>query len=86
MTETPNQRKIMWLVGQRADLAGRSDQWEFGGVFDTEIAAIAACRDWSYFVASFYLNETFPHETTNVWLSSSYPLFSEAPENIRETS
>lgn len=36
--------------------------WSFGGVFDSEEKAVAACRTPAYFVAPFTLNEAQPPE------------------------
>lgn len=53
----------LWIVGQyKADTsAGRV--WEFAGVFDTQELAVAACRDYTYFVQPIVLNEAAPHES-----------------------
>jgi hypothetical protein len=48
----------VWLVGQ-----WKKERWEVQGVFDTKDAAIAACRDYFYFVMPLEMNKQLPHET-----------------------
>ena len=60
----------LWLVFQwRGDAMG----WpEFQGVFDTEAAALAACRTDQYCVCPAVLNKEIPDEPT-VWAGAYYP-------------
>lgn len=62
----------LWIVGQYLGDSEDGVAWDFQGVFDSESAAIAACRDSSYFVASATLNEELPHETVE-WDTCYYP-------------
>lgn len=54
-------RDIVYLVLQWYEEAG---QYEIGGVFDQKHRAVAACRDDSYVIGEFGLNQTLPHEST----------------------
>ena len=63
--------KKLWIVGQH--LGVEENDWEFGGVFDSEQKAIEACRDDNYFIGPTSLNEPHPHETAE-WEGSYYPL------------
>jgi hypothetical protein len=68
--------QTVWIVGQ-----WYTDQpWEFSGVFDSEAAAIAACRDDTYFIAPYTLNTAAPHETTDGMPGGYYPLLETADE------
>lgn len=62
----------LWIVGKfRGDYEDRI-AWEFQGVFDSEDAAIEACRDASYFVGPAELNNPLQHETSE-WPGCYYP-------------
>lgn len=72
----------LWIVNQvvRAVVDIRKDEYVRGhytaecvGVFESEELAIAACRDEHYFIASYELNEQWPHDTVENE-SSYYPL------------
>jgi hypothetical protein len=70
----------VWIVGQRSDFTGDTEQWAFIGVFTTRELAIAACRDWTYFVGACNLNESAPHEPSTDWLRDAhYPRVHEQP-------
>jgi hypothetical protein len=62
----------LYVVGQC-----RENTWEFQGVFDTEEAAIAACRTGKYFVGPIALNEALPDERANGWPGQFFPILSE---------
>lgn len=65
----------VWIVGQRSDVVGASEQWTFGGVFTTKEKALAACRDWTYFTGRCTLDDSAPHETSSDWLKDAhYPI------------
>jgi len=69
------QKDMVWIVGQRSDLVGETDQWTFVGVFTSKEKAIEACRDWTYFIGACNLDDAAPHEPTNDWLrDTQYPL------------
>ena len=71
----------VWIVGQRSDFLGDTDQWTFGGVFTSKEKAIAACRDWTYFCGACNLDEAAPHEVSTDWLRDAhYPRGHEQPE------
>jgi hypothetical protein len=71
----------IYLVGQRSDLTGETRQWTLNGVFSTKEAAVAACRDWSYFwMGPFGLDVQGPHETYEA--PGGYPKLSEAPPTL----
>lgn len=62
---------MLWVVGQV--FAGPLlSQWAFQGVFDSEEAAIAACRDAHYFIAPAVLNASRPHENEQ-WDGAYFP-------------
>jgi hypothetical protein len=70
----------VWIVGQRSDFTGETPQWTFIGVFTSKENAIAACRDWTYFVGACNLNESAPHEPVVDWLRDAhYPRGHEQP-------
>lgn len=60
----------LWLVGKSL---GSESHWEFGGVFDSEDKALAACHGPLYFVAPATLNEALPDETLPVWEGLYWP-------------
>lgn len=65
----------VWIVGQRSDLSGETEQWTFSGVFTSKEKAIAACRDSTYFCGACNLDEQAPHEVSNDWLRDAhYPV------------
>lgn len=45
---------------------------EFGGVFDTKLKAVRACRDETYYMAPVELNKRFPHESVE-FVDGYYP-------------
>ena len=53
----------VWICGQYLTEIDTGKVWEFAGVFDSEQKAIDACRDQSYFIAPYNINEIHPHET-----------------------
>ena len=58
----------LWIVGQKP----ADGQWQFQGVFDSEEAAMAACRNETYWIAPATLNEFVPHEPV-IWDGGYYP-------------
>lgn len=61
---------FVWVVGQHKLIDG---VWEFIGVFSTEEKAVAACRDYTYFVGPARIDEQLPDETVE-WTGSYYPI------------
>lgn len=57
----------VWIVGQ-----WKPDRWDFGGVFDTQELAEAACQDQTYFVGPAPMNVAIPHERQD-WPGCYYP-------------
>lgn len=74
MPSEPSTR--LWIVGK--DL-GKEDAWEFQGVFDTEAAAILACRTDDYFIGPAQLNEALP-DNSELWDGAYYPRLEPRPE------
>jgi len=37
--------KTLWLVGKHRNNPD-NEEWEFGGIFDSEEKALKACRNW----------------------------------------
>ena len=71
----------VWIVGQRSDFTGETAQWTFAGVFTSKEKAIAACRDWTYFIGACNLDESAPHEVSTDWLRDAhYPRGHEQPQ------
>lgn len=70
----------VWIVGQRSDLAGDTEQWTFSGVFTSKEKAIAACRDWTYFCGACNLDESAPHEVSTDWLRDAHYPIEQPPE------
>jgi hypothetical protein len=66
----------LWIVGKR--LAG-DDAWEFGGVFDSEEKAIAACHANNYFIGPIELNWVPPHERLPKWEGAYFPRLEAKP-------
>lgn len=48
----------LWIAGEFIE----GEPWGFVGVFDTEAAAVAACKDERYFVGPATLNVASPVE------------------------
>ena len=61
----------LWIVGK--NLLRGNGSWEFVGVFDSEVKAVASCRTHQYFVGPVRLNEAFPDESC-VWVGAYYPI------------
>ena len=75
----------LWIVGQhKEEIEEGKNVWEFGGVFDSEDKAIAACRSDDYYVAPFELNEAQPDETCKM-IGSYYPFYDYEKEEWRKT-
>lgn len=70
--------QMLYVVGQHV---GSIDQieWEFVGVYDTEIAAVAVCTTPYHFVGPIELNATCPAEGLE-WPGGYRPL-----ANIKES-
>lgn len=71
----------VWVCGrieprdaEQASGEARADVgWQFQGVFDSEAAALAACRDPYYFIGPATLNEALPHELMPEWPGAKWP-------------
>ena len=59
-----------WIVGKKTGTL--PDQWEFQGVFDSELKAVAACQTASYFVAPAILNEVI-RDASEHWPGAYFP-------------
>jgi len=62
-------RAQLWIVGRVTELG----DWQFQGVFDTEEAAVAACKDETWFVGPVALNEELPEEAMD-WPGAYFPI------------
>ena len=60
----------LWLVGQHHE---DGSQWDCQGIFSSEKLAIAACKDYKYFVGPLELDQELPEETMAEWLGCYYP-------------
>ena len=70
----------VWIVGQRSDFTGDTEQWTFGGVFTSREKAVAACRDWTYFCGACDLDDAAPHKVSTDWLREAhYPISKATP-------
>lgn len=63
--------KQYWIVGNALPEQG-PNAWEFGGLFESEPKAIAACDSNTDFIAPVYLNEIPPGKAL-VWSGAYYP-------------
>ena len=65
----------LWIVGKVLNPSEGGDRWEFGGVFNTEKKAVAACKAENYFVGPAALNYVVPEDTKGTpWPQGYYPL------------
>lgn len=64
-------KSIVWIVGKTTNYLTNS--WEFQGVFLTEIDAVEACRQESYFVGPAVFGESRPDESVP-WEGAYYPM------------
>lgn len=62
----------LFVVGQVTNEELKT--WDFQGVFSTEEKAVAACRDWTYFVGPADLDAEVPHETAPEWPGAFFPI------------
>lgn len=63
--------ETVWIVGKLdPDVDG---PWEVMGVYDSEANAVAACKDWRYFVGPQDMNVPAPDERT-AWPGCYYPI------------
>ena len=67
----------LFIVGQVQGPGPCGTAWDFQGVFSTEEAAVAACRDETYFVGPAELDQELPHETTTAWPGGYFPKIEE---------
>jgi len=69
-TEMGSDATIVWIVGQvdRAD----DQRWQFAGVFSSELQAVSACRDETYFIGPAILGRAWPHYRCQ-WPGAYYP-------------
>lgn len=65
--------KTLYLVSQFKAETKEGIAWEFQGIFDTEEAAKASCRDSTYCYFPVKLNETVAHETV-IPTGAVYPI------------
>lgn len=67
----------VWIAGKNTTpesaTKGDAETWEFAGVFLTEQEAVAACKDWQYFIGPAVLGEDTPEESVD-WEGAYYPL------------
>ena len=82
--------KIYWLAGKNTqsdedtERNGHNNQWEFAGIFDSELKAINACVDKAYFIAPFLMNNELPHKLCKMH-GSYYPLLQDNYEDFEKT-
>lgn len=69
---------MLWIVG-RLDPSIKPEPWEVMGVYNSEERAVAACKDWMYFVGPQELNVPAPDERT-AWPGCYYPIVKEQSE------
>lgn len=50
----------LWLVGQNVGTS-----WEFEGIFSSQAAAEATCKNAAYFVAAVLVDEVIPDGSTD---------------------
>lgn len=62
-----------YLVGQYVATHESGTVWDFSGLYSTRELALAACRDYSYFIAPALLDQQLPHERRE-WSGLEYPL------------
>lgn len=63
----------LYIVGKKRVEDDSDKAWDFQGVFDCPVKALAACRDRFYFVGPAILNESLPDETAE-WPCAYYPI------------
>jgi hypothetical protein len=63
----------VWIVGIYKGPAPIGFAWEFQGVFSTEAAAVAVCRDQTYMIGPAEIDAELPHETAD-WPGAYYPI------------
>lgn len=63
--------ETVWVCGQT--LNHETSSWELQGVFTTQEAATAACRDATYFVGPVAVDQPLPHDRVE-WTGAYYPL------------
>lgn len=61
----------VWIVGKKT--GALPDQWEFQGVFDSELSAIDACNSESHFVGPATLNQVI-EDSSEQWPGAYFPL------------
>jgi hypothetical protein len=54
--------------------------WDLQGVFDSEVKAVAACRDWTYCIWPIAFNQALPYDSIEVE-AAYYPLANDAPRD-----
>jgi hypothetical protein len=73
MNNTQEAKVILWIVGKVTQVIDDDHvAWEFGGVFDSEEKAKAACHKAEYFIAPYVLNVAEPDERSKM-VGSYYP-------------
>jgi hypothetical protein len=65
--------KELWLVGQYKSGKIGKIVWEFQGIFSTEKKAVAACRNFRYFVEKVTLDQECPDESV-LFPDGYYPI------------
>jgi len=70
--------KVVWICGQ---WNGPHSPWDFQGVFDTEDQAIAACKDYTHFIAPATVNQSVPRDPIE-WPGLRYPISPSPVESL----
>jgi hypothetical protein len=65
--------KKLWLVGQYKSGEKGNIVWEFQGIFSTEEKAVAACKNFRYWVAPIIMDEECPDGTVS-FENDYYPI------------
>lgn len=62
----------LWIVGQVIAPGETGPVWEFQGVFESEVLALAACVGPKFFLGPAQLNERIASET-QPWVGCYFP-------------
>lgn len=73
----------LWIVGKSIRDCDDGQVWEFQGVYDSEPAAAANCRDSRYFYAPAALNQSLPDDRCP-WPDSIRPTLESAIRGQRK--
>jgi hypothetical protein len=66
----------LYLVAKFIAATPKGIAWEFQGVFDTHVKAVAACRTPMYCIQTVTLNQEIPDES-HEFSDCEYPLFTD---------